>query len=66
MPKWRPMNGEGSRGSPFLSWDVELAPQVVCSMSEFKKRSPSAFMWNLAAQKQVCVSTNLHGYFIIE
>jgi hypothetical protein len=29
MPKWRPVDGEGCNGMLFLSWDIELAPQVV-------------------------------------
>jgi hypothetical protein len=29
MLKWRPVDGEGSRGSLCLSWDIELAPHVV-------------------------------------
>ena len=35
-------------------------------MSEFKKKTGMLSMWNLAAQKQVCVSTDLRGYFVID
>jgi hypothetical protein len=35
-------------------------------MFEFKKKTGMSSMWNLAAQKQVCVSTDLRGYFVID
>ena len=35
-------------------------------MFEFKKKTGMPSMWNLAAQKQVCVSTDLRGYFVID
>ena len=35
-------------------------------MSEFKKKTDMPSIWNLAAQKQVCVSTDLRGYFVID
>ena len=35
-------------------------------MSEFKQKTGMPSMWNLAAQKQVCVSTDLRGYFVID
>ena len=35
-------------------------------MFEFKKKTGMSTMWNLAAQTQVCVSTDLRGYFVID
>ena len=42
MPKWRPTDGEGSRGSLLLSWDIELAPQVVVLNVRVKQKNRHA------------------------
>ena len=66
MPKWRPMDGEGCHGVPLLKKVIELAPHVVVLDVRVKQKNGMSSMWNLAAQKQVCVSTDLRGYFVID
>jgi len=42
MLKWRPMDGEGSRGSPLLKKVIELAPHVVVLDVRVKQKNRHA------------------------